>query len=91
MLETYDFKLTSKAEKLDIRLKFSEGKPKIVTVKKFEYKVAIFDVLCFNRYFLIQRNIIYYRIIPRLSNLILVHIFRCLLNVALACAGRITL
>lgn len=51
-LETYDFKLTSpKFGKLDIRLKFSEGKPEVITVKKYEYKVAIFDIACFNRYF----------------------------------------
>ena len=39
----------SNGEKMDIRMKFSEGKPKIVTIKKFEYKVAIFDILCLNR------------------------------------------
>lgn len=49
--ETYDFKLTSKIGKLDVRLKFIEGKPRIVTVKKFEHKVAIFDVLCLHRYY----------------------------------------
>ena len=48
-IETYDFKLSSAIGKLDVRVKFDHGKPKIVTVKKFEYKVAIFDILCLNR------------------------------------------
>ena len=51
VLETYDFKMTSKTTgKLDIRLKFIKGKPIIATVRKFEYKVPIFDILCLNRY-----------------------------------------
>ena len=49
-LETYNFKLTSKTRKLDIRLKFSEGEPKVVTVRKFEHKVAVFDILCLSKY-----------------------------------------
>ena len=49
-IETYDFKLSSKIGKLDVRVKFKNAKPKIIMVKKFEYKVAIFDVLCLGRY-----------------------------------------
>ena len=50
-METYDFKLRTDNGKLDIRVKFNdEGKPEVVAVKKAEYKLAIFDVLCLNRY-----------------------------------------
>ena len=49
-IETYDFKLSSRIGRLDVRIKFNNAKPKIVVVKKFEYKVAIFDILCLNRY-----------------------------------------
>ena len=50
-IETYDFKIgTSKEGKLDIRVKFNDGVPEAVRVKKSEYKVAIFDILCLHRY-----------------------------------------
>ena len=49
-IETYDFKLRTKTGKLDIRVKFAAKKPEVVAVKKAEYKVAIFDVLCLSRY-----------------------------------------
>lgn len=50
-IETYDFKMGTLTEgKLDIRVKFNEGSPEAVRVKKSEYKVAIFDILCLHRY-----------------------------------------
>ena len=49
-IEIYDFELSSVIGKLDIRVKFNQGKPKVVSVKKFVHKVAIFDVLCLNWY-----------------------------------------
>lgn len=49
-IETYDFKLKTQHGKLDIRVRFTDtGKPEVVAVKKAEYKVAIFDILCLNR------------------------------------------
>lgn len=49
-IETYDFKLKTHIGKLDVRVKFTEsGEPKVVAIKKAEYKVAIFDILCLNR------------------------------------------
>ena len=49
-METYDFKLRTDNGKLDIRVKFNHaGKPEVVAVKKAEYKLAIFDVLCLKR------------------------------------------
>lgn len=48
---TYDMKLGVKDKgKLDIRLRFTDGKPEVVQVKKDENKVLIFDVMCLNRY-----------------------------------------
>ena len=50
-IETYDFKLKTHMGKLDIRVKFTDsGKPEVLAIKKAEYKVAIFDILCLNRY-----------------------------------------
>lgn len=47
---TYDMKLNVKEKgKLDIRLRFADGKPEVVRVKKDERKVLMFDVLCLNR------------------------------------------
>ena len=50
-IETYDFKLRTGNGKVDIRVKFDdENKPQVLAVKKAEYKLAIFDILCLNRY-----------------------------------------
>lgn len=54
-IETYDFKIGTQTEgKLDIRVKFNKGVPEAIRVKKAEYKVAIFDILCLHRYVSIQ-------------------------------------
>lgn len=50
-IETYDFKLKTHIGKLDVRVQFTDtGEPQVVAIKKTEYKRAIFDVLCLNRY-----------------------------------------
>ena len=49
-IEAYDFKLKTHIGKLDVRVKFTDsGEPQVVAIKKAEYKVAIFDILCLNR------------------------------------------
>lgn len=50
--ESYDFKLKTAHGKLDVRVKFNvNGMPEVLSIKKAEYKVAIFDILCLNRYY----------------------------------------
>ena len=72
-IETYDFKIgTSKEGKLDIRVKFNEGVPEAVRVKKSEYKVAIFDILCLHRY---EQSLLY--VYPLFPNIILIFICMC--------------
>ena len=49
--ETYNFNLQTKKDngKINIRVQFKDGKPKVVLVKRSEYKVVIFDIICVNR------------------------------------------
>ena len=50
--ETYNFNLQTKRRnegKLNIRVQFKDGKPKVILVKKSEYKVAMFDIICLHR------------------------------------------
>ena len=50
-VETYDVKLSVLNKgKLDLRIKFTDGKPEVVSVKVDEQKVATFDILCLHRY-----------------------------------------
>ena len=54
-IETYDFKLKTAQGKFDVRVKFTDcGMAEVLAVKKMEYKVAIFDILCLNRYNIIR-------------------------------------
>lgn len=55
-LETYDIKFTTVppdgdrcGERLDVRVKFEDGQPKILMVKKNEAKTLIFDLICLHR------------------------------------------
>ena len=54
LLETFDIKFTIPGDEnrkaVDIRVKFVDGRPYILTVKKNEAKIVIFDVLCLHRY-----------------------------------------
>ena len=49
--ETYNFNLQTKKDsaKINIRVKFKDGRPKAILVKKSEYKVVMFDIICLNR------------------------------------------
>ena len=48
-LETFDVKLTIKGERkrnaIDIRVKFEQGKPKVLLAKKNEENIVVFDVV----------------------------------------------
>lgn len=54
-LKTVDLKISGgpsdadAQEKLDVRLKVTDGKPEVVAVRMNERKVAVFDVCCLNR------------------------------------------
>lgn len=51
VVESYDLKLSVKNKgKVDIRLKFKDGIPKIMTVRRDEEKLLITDILCLHRY-----------------------------------------
>ena len=51
VVETYDLKISvDNKGKVDIRLKFFDGKPQIIAVRKDEEKLLIADVLCLHRY-----------------------------------------
>ena len=51
VVETYDLKLSVLNKgKVDIRLKFKDGMPKIMTVRRDEEKLLITDILCLHRY-----------------------------------------
>ena len=57
--ESYDFKLKSTHGKLDVRVKFNvNGMPEVLSIKKAEYKVAIFDILCLNRYYSVATDLL---------------------------------
>lgn len=50
LVEIYDIKLSVKnIGKLDLRAKFTDGKPAVVSVKVDEQKVVTFDILCLHR------------------------------------------
>ena len=50
-VESYDLKLSVQNKgKVDIRLKFKDGMPKIMTVRRDEEKLLITDILCLHRY-----------------------------------------
>ena len=56
-LETFDIKFDiqsddgnyGKKKKLDVRVEFEHGKPRVLLVKKNEIKTVIFDVICLHR------------------------------------------
>ena len=55
-LETYDIKFTTVppdggrcGERLDVRIRFDHGQPKVLVVKKNEVKTLIFDLICLHR------------------------------------------
>ena len=55
-LETFDIKFTAiqsddgrYGEKVDVRVKFEHGKPKVLLARKNEVKTVIFDVICLHR------------------------------------------
>ena len=61
ILETFDIKFTDprggrKRKAIDVRVKFENGKPIILHVKKNDAKIIIFDVLCLHRYFALYNN-----------------------------------
>lgn len=50
VVETYDIKLqVPDKEKLDVRIKFTDRKPEIVSVRIDEQKVIAFHILCLHR------------------------------------------
>ena len=55
-LETFDIKFTtiqadgsSYGRKLDVRVKFEHGEPRVLLARKNEVKTVIFDVICLHR------------------------------------------
>lgn len=51
VVESYDLKLSVQNKgKVDIRLKFIDGIPKIMAVRRDEEKLLITDILCLHRY-----------------------------------------
>ena len=57
ILETYDIKFTTVlpdggrcGERLDVRVKFEDGQPNVLLLKKNEVETQIFDLICLHRY-----------------------------------------
>ena len=55
-LETYDIKFATEppdggrcGERLDVRVKFEDGRPTVLMVKKNEVKTLVFDLICLHR------------------------------------------
>ena len=53
LLETFDIKFTIPSSRersaIDVRIKFEDGRPKLLFAKKNEDKIVVFNVLCLHR------------------------------------------
>jgi hypothetical protein len=68
-LETFDVKFTApkrlQRNAIDVRIKFEDGQPKVLMVKKNESKIVVFDVLYLHRNHDVRMALSYYEVMSK--------------------------